>query len=593
MDWFFHLIGLADERQIHTVQFAETSIAGFQLGGQVMEQGGNVKSGVSQTANASPSMSASKWFVLLLLIIAASLGLSFQLMSRQVLHVDETTQLSGLSVSPWEMLKWLAGENLGRFGVPPDRMPPLAYLLQQAWSVVAGNSIIGFRVFSLICAFAGLISFAAVARRISPGYIGLAAFAVLALSANYIHHSVSIRPYSLFFALGCFGSYAVLRYIEVRHSAGGWRWLAVVAATGVAAAYTHFYGIIMICATQSALALLALAERRSIAPYVAVVLSSAVLALGLGPILLATGEVKTSLPQAVLSDFPKLLYRLMASRTTSVYLPVQLCLIAGFTSAVVLAVLQATKSALRETFPMSESVAFQLVALTIVALSLSVTLIGAAILSGFNALEPHYQIWLLPFLHALLLVPYRQSNGVLTKIQGAALTLACIGTFAGVIVFSRNMQVYLNGPSGVLQSLISNLPPGTPVVYDNKRDEPWFYGSYPVHYLFGGKVPQYLVDMTSPQINFTVADGNLHFEGTDLVEVGDSKILASKNYVILAQVQHVRVDQATNFIRNGVASIPDENRDQIFADRFGFEIIQRGYYPGFAAARISVLKRKR
>ncbi len=119
------------------------------------------------------------WLVVCALVLAVSLFLSINFMAVQVIHVDETTQLSGASIPPVEMLRWLAGENPDRFGVPSDRTPPLFYLLHQVWTPLFGSGIVGYRFVSLVSAFTGLLFFASIVRSVSPGIWGLAVLAIL------------------------------------------------------------------------------------------------------------------------------------------------------------------------------------------------------------------------------------------------------------------------------------------------------------------------------------------------------------------------------------------------------------------------------
>jgi len=63
--------------------------------------------------------------VLTVLIIAFVIEL-YAFARVQDIWVDESTQLSGIRVRIWEMLQWLSGVDLDRFGVAGDRMPPVS-----------------------------------------------------------------------------------------------------------------------------------------------------------------------------------------------------------------------------------------------------------------------------------------------------------------------------------------------------------------------------------------------------------------------------------------------------------------------------------
>ncbi len=533
-----------------------------------------------------------KWMAGCALILATSLFLSLRFVGVQVIHVDETTQLSGASIPPLETMRWLAGENPARFGVPSDRMPPLFYLLQQAWAVIFGTSITAYRALSLASAFIGLLFFTRIVRRISPGIWGLAVLATLALSMNYLQYSIVIRPYPLFFALACAGCYALMRYCEVRGTTHETRWHVVIAAIGIVAAYTHFYGVVMFCAMQAAMAILALRERRSIWPNIFAVTVSALFCLGLYPIFVASLDVHTAVVEAKVADFPKLVYRIVASRSAAVYLPVQFSLLVGLALAASLSLVNVATRSIQEQRLLESSTALRFLSFVIVALSLTVSLFAAAVVRGLNALDPNYHIWLFPFVYSLLLLPRGQIVTLAAKVQAAGISLALLGTAASAYVFYRNMSFFVSSPLGAMQSAINKLPQGTPVIYDNNYASVWYFSSYPIRYVYQGKVRQYLSDTANPEFGFLIAEANNLFFAPKLDPASEAEVLGASEYLIYAHVDNMFVDQSTRFIRYGEPSIPDDKRDRRFAERFGYEVIENGYYPGYAAIRISVLKRK-
>jgi uncharacterized membrane protein len=545
------------------------------------------------TSTGPAALPPYKWALGCTLILAASLFLSLSFMSRQVIHMDETTQLSGASLPPLEMLRWLAGENPSRFGVPSDRMPPLFYLLQQAWVLIFGTSIIAYRAFSLVSAFSGLLLFTSIVRRISPGIWGLGVLAILALSMNYVQYSVVIRPYPLFFTLGCAGCFTLMRYCDERGTKHETRWLMAVTAIGIIAAYTHFYGVIMFCAMQAALALLALWERRSIWPHVIAVMLSAVVATALYPFFFASLEVKTSIPHARIAEFPKLIYRMVASRAAAVYAPVQVALLAGIASAVLLSFIQLFGNTPRASRQIDNTTAFRLVAFIVTGLSFAVSLVAAAIIKGFNVLEPHYHVWLFPYVYTLLLSPHVNISKLSSRLQATGVALALAATLASAFIFYRNMNVFVSGPSGALQAVVIKLPQGTPVIYDNTQESSWHFSTYPIRYVYQGKVRQYLFDTTKPESGFIVAEANNIFFAPKLETAAAADVIGEHEYLIYARVDDMFVDQSSRFIRYGEPNIPNDKSDQKFADRFGYEVIENSYYPSYTAIRISVLKRKR
>jgi hypothetical protein len=96
---------------------------------------------------------------------------------RQELWVDETTQLSGLTLGPVELVRWLGGADPSRFGVPGDRSAPLAYWLGWLWSQAFGLSEDALRAFGLVCVALGLALLVRSAQRAAGPLAGWVASA--------------------------------------------------------------------------------------------------------------------------------------------------------------------------------------------------------------------------------------------------------------------------------------------------------------------------------------------------------------------------------------------------------------------------------
>src|SRR5262249_38280768 len=108
-----------------------------------------------------PSVHAS---IVAALILALSIEI-YIFARMQNIWLDEATQLSGITLNCWEMLRWLAGADQDRLGVPGDRMPPLSYLLDWLWLHLCGPSEIGFRLFHSAFVIAGVAALAVVILR--------------------------------------------------------------------------------------------------------------------------------------------------------------------------------------------------------------------------------------------------------------------------------------------------------------------------------------------------------------------------------------------------------------------------------------------
>ena len=96
------------------------------------------------------------------LIGPAALTLLFLLLGihfarAQNLWIDESTQLSGSRLPLATMVGWLTGHGPG-LGVPPDRMPPISYLVDALVWTSGCSTDLCFRLVHLAAAAAGLIA---------------------------------------------------------------------------------------------------------------------------------------------------------------------------------------------------------------------------------------------------------------------------------------------------------------------------------------------------------------------------------------------------------------------------------------------------
>ncbi|MDT8344381.1 MAG: hypothetical protein RQ752_08085, partial [Thermohalobaculum sp.] len=105
-----------------------------------------------------PARPTPGWLPILLAVAigAIHLAAAARFAGVQSLWVDETTQMTGLSLDFIERMRWLAGGSNMQLGVPPDRMPPGSYVLGAAWSGVAGLSESAMRWFGIVALATGL-----------------------------------------------------------------------------------------------------------------------------------------------------------------------------------------------------------------------------------------------------------------------------------------------------------------------------------------------------------------------------------------------------------------------------------------------------
>jgi hypothetical protein len=170
----------------------------------------------------------------------------------QDIWVDESTQLSGIRVRIWEMLQWLSGVELDRFGVPGDRMPPVSYLFDWLWLRLSGPSVFGFRLFHAAFVVAGATLLAVVTlREIGPS-AAIVVLSFLVLSPKLILTGVEIRAYPILFAITCVQIAVFVRLVADPKQVDP-KLLAIFALLCLVANYTHFYGLVSTCALFFAL----------------------------------------------------------------------------------------------------------------------------------------------------------------------------------------------------------------------------------------------------------------------------------------------------------------------------------------------------
>jgi hypothetical protein len=233
------------------------------------------------------------------LIVAAlivALSIEIYIFARvQDIWFDESTQLSGITLNIWEMLRWLAGADQDRLGVPGDRMPPLSYLLDWLWLHLCGPSEIGFRLFHSAFVIAGVSGLAAVILRELGPSATIVSLGFLVLSPKIIQTAVEIRPYPIFFAITCAQVVVFIRLVACLPKMD-MKLLMVFTAICLSAIYTHFYGVVSSCAFFLALGIAFLGCSAALAQIIGAFAVMAFGSLALIPIVSAARQVLPFVP---------------------------------------------------------------------------------------------------------------------------------------------------------------------------------------------------------------------------------------------------------------------------------------------------------
>lgn len=432
--------------------------------------------------------------------------------AHQTLWVDETTQLSGLTLSPRGVVEWLAGDRPNRFGVPGDRQPPLSYWLGMGWAQLFGGSENSLRSMGVVLTTAGLAAGLAAIRRVG-GDTGLfVGGSLLALSPNLQGLASAIRPYPLYFFAA---SGSVLLLLESAAApterSRNLSWGGAVAFC-VLAAWTHFFGVVLGGAVSVASLIHAIWRRTSLVPWA---IGTGVMVLSwllLWPFVRASIDLTGSshdTPELSLGvwllDVVRMLYRLLAHPSTMVSRVVLVSLVVGLMVLLALALVRVVR-ALRG--PGREAPVVILFALMIS--GLAAPLVTSLSIRSFDALAPHYNLWAIVPMAALASTGMTVSlprAGRLPASLGA--TLALIGVAGSSFVLARHPSVFSNGPSEALWEVFREREPE---IILHASNGPWGFTYFPLRYHLGPEVRQGKWDPVSGRIEWLTVEPEVSTE---------------------------------------------------------------------------------
>lgn len=425
------------------------------------------------------------WALALVLLVGIGMGASF--LRYQDIWVDETTQLSGLTLNPISVVPWLCGENTQRFGVPGDRMPPLSYWIGWVWSKVFGLSEASMRAMGVLAVACAALLIGAAARKAWGSWAGVLAAAVFVFSPNTLVNSVEIRAYPLFLLTTAGAIYFCVWILEAtsRPTIGDWVGLGICCVAGM---YTHFYGVVLAGAVMCGLAALSLWRRELRKPLVAMAVALMVCAGGMVPFVLGATQMGGAGAEGLsVGSVAKFIYRaLIGHPSLAVYPAVMALGISAF--GVMLTAVVFPRRTGRETCWM-----------LVVALLAGCTaaLAAKAAIGRFDALSPAYNIWRLPLLCMLA--------GSVVAIRARWLRMAGIGTTLGVIiagavacgVILRNTDVFRHTPHRAVVSLLRETS-SEAVIYDGASG--WGGPYFPLLHSEGTRVRHLLFKRSDPGV---------------------------------------------------------------------------------------------
>jgi len=410
--------------------------------------------------------------IALICIITTSIFLS-----KQSIWVDETTQLSGLTLNPVEVWKWLLGHDANRFGVPPDRMPPLSYWLGWSWAQIFGLTETAMRLFGVLCTvLSSLLIF--VSARKAFGLAGaILAGTVFALSPNIIDVSVEIRAYSLFllFASGAF--FSLIHIIEKANKINMWYFL--LALFCIAAIYTHFFGLIMSGSLILALLLISKLNKRPLLPIIITGVVVLISFAGVIPFVLSavqlTGDNSTEMNS--LYSLIRLVYRLFTHASIQVNVLIMLsCLLSAATLLVV------------SLFPKKTGNESGYTILFALGIGFSVISVASFIFSGFLSAQVTYNIWMLPGICILFASVLQVKINRIQALAVIAGILYVMTTFYSTVQFLSNATKFSNSPYNEIKPIIEQFDQKELGIVFDTDSTGWGGLYFPIVYDFGQKV---------------------------------------------------------------------------------------------------------
>jgi len=410
----------------------------------------------------------------------------------QNVWLDETTQLSGMTLAPDALLGWLAGTLTVPLGVPLDRSPPLSYLLDMPVWRLSGGSVLTMRLYHAAMVGGGiLLLMVAMARRFGPRS-ALIAGLFLVLSPKVIDIAVEIRAYPLFLALTC----AQVALLVDGGVAARPRRLALFLLLGVASAYTHYFGVV----ATSAFFLAACLDSPTVRTAIPAALGYGLfllLCIGLVPFISHAAAMSNSdLPPAApgFGTIATFGGQILGSVQWMVNPPIVGLFFAGTVGLLLLGAIGLAGLIRRRGLAVRHEPA---VGITIALLAGFVAITTAAfVLSGFNTLSPRYNIWMTPPLAVLLALC---ADGLLGPggkgarfVRLAALALAGIGAAWGQAWFLARAELFIHGPSRTLEALLAGAGPKVAILHtDDARG--WGWAGYPLSWAHGRALDQWLL----------------------------------------------------------------------------------------------------
>lgn len=401
---------------------------------------------------------------------------------RQVLWLDEATQMSGLRLGPFGVVRWLTGADPRDFGQFRDRMPPLGYWLGWAWSRAFGLSEDALRWLGVSATAAAVAFVYAAGRRAFGAAAGWVAGLAFALAPPVLVMAVEIRAYPIFLLASAAAAYFLAGLLG---GSGTGRDVIGLSAALASAILAHYFGLVLAAAVLVALAADALIRGRTLRPTRTIAAVVAAAGFGIVPFARESAGMTHAREAGVgalarLESVGRLLPGLTAHPSLAVFPAAGHCARGAILVLAVLAVVRAGGDR-RARFGLA------------VALGAGLVIVAAARLTmrGFDAARPIYNAWMWPILCLVLASGLGSSRPVPRRVAGVAAGVLLVSLGIGSFQLVRHGDHFAHGPCGTFSAIIRDL--GTAevaVIHDDPGNRPVFVAC-PLLCEFGPDLRQY------------------------------------------------------------------------------------------------------
>ncbi len=405
----------------------------------------------------------------------------------QSLWIDEIDQLGGLTLTPFEVFRWLAGWSPQTFIVGTDCMPPASYWLGWLWSRFFGLGETQLRWLGVTCTALSTLLIFHTARANWGLASGFAAGLLFAISPNVIIMSVEIRAYPLYLltSAATFWFFTRLLRSPGADATGCAIGLAVCSILDI---YTHFFGMVLVGSCLLAALVVEAARGGRTGPIILAASLIAIASLGVMPPLLAAFEVRATKGITVhevaamkrVAELAKLLYRLFAAPSTQLSV-----------AALAITVLGAAQASVASLAPKRRGHDPAVGLILCLAAGISVVFGASFFLKRIDALAPRYNLWMVSASLLLLssgLAAKRKSLRTMARSGIALLVLASLYPTIALVVHGKS---FAHNPHRQIQARIAQLgTEGVAVVHDASQ---WNYDLFiSLRHALGPGLKQYL-----------------------------------------------------------------------------------------------------